>query len=227
MSEGERNRKTTRSGLQTALRIGFTAILLGYFLVWLPHRAAGLSFIGLELGEWVKFLPQYRSGEIAANRSFFYLPPITLGLMLALWTASWPNRRWQTWAMRVFAVLVAMLAFPAIEAILYEGIDQWLGRLLLILLVAVVAVLMLPLGKIGTSRASVVAWSAIAVLALLGLALPTWAYLAFRTPVAQLFDQRIGIGPGLWLNAFGHLAVAVIALLQLAEWRARRVGHSG
>jgi len=55
---------STRSeaSLQILIKAGFTAILLGYLLVWLPHEAAGLSFIGIELGEWVKFLPQVRSG---------------------------------------------------------------------------------------------------------------------------------------------------------------------
>ena len=38
------------------LNASFTVILVGYLVVWLPGPAAGLQFIGVELGEWIKFL---------------------------------------------------------------------------------------------------------------------------------------------------------------------------
>ena len=65
---------------QYFITAGFTVALAGYFMVWLPQPAAGLSFIGLDIGEWIKFLPQVQSGEAGINRNAFYLPPITLSL---------------------------------------------------------------------------------------------------------------------------------------------------
>ena len=38
------------------LLLGFTAVFIGYLSVWLPGPAAGLSFLGVELGEWIKFM---------------------------------------------------------------------------------------------------------------------------------------------------------------------------
>jgi len=195
---------------------------LGYLLVWLPQPVAGLSFIGLEMGEWVKFLPQVNTGQIAASRNLFYLPPITLGLMLALWTAGWPDRRWQSWAMRAVAVMVAMLAFPAVEAILHEASDQWLGRVLMFLLVVVVAVSMPFLDRLPRISGMTVAWVAMTSLAVIGLVLPTWAYLAIRPAVVQLLDRGVGIGPGVWLNGVGHLLIGVTAVLLLVEQRRSR-----
>ena len=68
MSRSTAEPLTVETGRRTLVRLGFTIILLGYFMVWLPNRLAGLSFIGLEIGEWVKFLPQLRSGQISIDR---------------------------------------------------------------------------------------------------------------------------------------------------------------
>lgn len=192
----------------TVFSLAATAILLAYFLPWLPHPAVGLRLIGLEMGEWVKFLPQVQSGEVVAGRNLFYLPPITLGLMLALWTAGWPNGRWQTWLMRGLAVFVSLLAFPALEAIRDEPNSEWVLRLSLIGGVALVA----ALSGLGGRLPAILPWLFIAVLALLGAALPTWAYLAVRPVIADWLRAPIGIGPGVWLNLVGHLGVALVAL---------------
>lgn len=227
MTEATRESWTVDASRQTLIKLGFTVILLGYFMVWLPHKLAGLSFIGLEIGEWVKFLPQMRSDQIAVDRNLFYLPPITLGLILTLWTAGWPGRRWQTWATRALAVLVAMLALPAVEAVLEEGSDQWLVRLALVLFVALVAVLVPLLQRLPGGKGLIVAWSATLVIALIGLALPTWAYLAVRSAVAELLADEVEIGPGLWFNGIGHLLVAVAALTWLLEQRSNRLNQNG
>jgi hypothetical protein len=217
---------TVDASRRTLIKLGFVLILLSYFMVWLPSKLAGLAFIGLETGEWVKFLPQVQSGQIAADRNLFYLPPITLGLILAFWTAGWPNRRWQTWIMRALAVLVAMLAFPALEAILYEGVDQWLLRVAMILVVALTAILVSLLPRLPGGKGAMVAWSATLVLAVIGLVLPTWAYLAVRPAIAELLAESVGVGPGVWLNGIGHLLVAVLALSWLLEQRSQDMNQA-
>lgn len=194
---------------QLLIKIGFTAIFVGYLLVWLPQPLAGLSFIGVEIGEWVKFLPEVRSGEVGSDRNLFYLPPLTLALMMILWTVGWSNRRWQTWCLRGLAVLVSLLAFPALEAIRYEPAGEWLLRLLLVTLVFASAILVPLTERLPEATALRGAWLAIMLLGLLGLILPTWAYLAVRPAVSELFRSEVGIGPGVWLNAAGHLAVLV------------------
>lgn len=219
---------TRQTTPQLLTKIGFTAIFIGYLLVWLPQPLAGLSFIGVEIGEWVKFLPKVQSGEIVPGRNLFYLPPITLALMMILWTAGWSNRRWRTWALRGLAVLVSLLAFPALEAIRHEPVSEWLLRLLLVTLVFLVA-LLFPLGeRFSATTVSRISWLAIVLLAVLGLILPTWAYLAVRPAVSELFRSEVGIGLGVWLNAAGHLAVlgaGILVLIGQQEDSGRRV-HS-
>jgi hypothetical protein len=188
--------------------LGVTAVLVGYLMVWLPNRNVGLSFIGVELGEWVKFLPEVRGGQIRTSRNFFYVPPIALGLCLALFTATWPNR-WQTWLMRAFAVGVSLLAFPAVPAILDEPSTEWRLRLALIGLVVIVALLTPLLGRWPRFVQGL-----IVLCGVVGIVLPTWAFVEIRPIVAELLRTPVGIGPGVWLNLVGFGLLITAAVLQ-------------
>lgn len=181
---------------------GLTAVVLGYFLVWMPHQSVALSLIGLDIGEWTKFLPQMQSGQLP-NRNLFYLPPITFGLMLALLTADWSNRRWQTWAARATAVLVSLLAFPSLDALQFEPASEWLLRLVMIGLVVMVAVG----GTAVWGRWPRLVRPLLLVVALSGAILPLYAYLAVRPVVSVLLGESLGIGLGVWLNTAGHFMV--------------------
>lgn len=193
------------------LALGLTAIFIGYFLVWLPGPGVGLSLIGVELGEWIKFL------GFGPRRDWFYAPPIVLGLLLALWTATWPNSG-RTWLARGLAVAVALLAFPSVAAVTAEPRSEWLLRLGLIGVVAVVAVAVaLPVARRGSRWA----WAAMAVVALVGAIGPTWHYLAARQVMAAALRQPVGIGPGVWLNALGCLLVVGMCLAELIAGRKR------
>jgi hypothetical protein len=191
-----------------ALYLGVTLALLGYFLPWFPHPAAGLRLIGLEMGEWTKFLPQIRSGQWAAIPTLFYLPPISLGLILALATAGWPNRRWQSWLMRLLALAVSLLALPAWEVMRDEPASQWWARLALITLV-VVAALRAALGANGLGRPR---QAALALIALVGGLAPLLAYLTVRPMLAGLVGDSLGIGSGLWLHLAGHILILAAVL---------------
>jgi hypothetical protein len=196
--------------LYPLLWLAFTLILVGYLMVWPPQPVVGLSLLGLEMGEWIKFLPQVQAGNLP-DRNLFYLPPILLGLMMILWTAEWPNNRWQTWTLRGLAFTVSLLSFPALEAIRDEPSDQWLLRIALIGFVGLTAVLSPFLKMLPTKALSLL----LLTLALLGVSFPTWAYLAVRPVIANLLRTDIGIGPGLLLHIIGNLLVILAALLAL------------
>lgn len=186
------------------MAIGGTAVFVGYLTVWLPGPAAGLRFLGVELGEWIKFL------GVGLSRNLFYLPPITLGLALALWSGTWTRRGWRPWALRGTAVLASLLSFPAIEAILYEPADQWVYRLLLIGLVVGVALGAHWLSPRWARRLLVGVGAA-------GLALPTGQYLLIRPLVAQVVGEPVGVGVGVWLNGLGHLLWIGAAVRKMGE----------
>ena len=209
--------KSTR-WVQFVVTGSFTAILVAYFLVWLPQPAAGLTFIGLDLGEWVKFLPQVRAGEVVASRIFFYLPPISLSMMILAWTVTWSDGRWQSWVVRILAVAIAFLAFPSVEAIIDEPPSEWLLRLILVILVLIFASISPLLKRFSTNVLIRGSWLLILLLGLIGAILPTWAYFAVKGPASILLQTDIGLGPGVWLNAAGHLLlVGTAAYLFITE----------
>lgn len=202
----------THKHKQSLFFLGLTLSLVGFFLPWLAHEAAGLSFIGLEMGEQAKFLPQVRSGQIRPARSLFYLPPITVALIIILLTTRWPERRWQTWAARALAGAVSLLAFPAIEAIGAEP-EEWLWRVILIALVAGAAVLAPLLRRL--SRPSI--YALMFLLALAGASLPLWVYSEVRGAFSGLLGAPFGIGAGVWLHLGGHLLIMAMALLTIRQ----------
>jgi hypothetical protein len=77
------------------LWLGVLLIGVGYFGPWAWHKAAGLILSADDLGEWIKFLPAWKSGQLPVLRELFYLPiwltSIGLGL-LAGRIKSWPGK---------------------------------------------------------------------------------------------------------------------------------------
>jgi hypothetical protein len=200
-----RNYYMSRHYSRTVLMAGFTAVFIGYLSVWLPGPAAGLSFIGVEMGEWIKFM------GMGPVRNWFYLPPITLGLMLALWTMGWPNGRWHTWLLRGTAVLVSLLAFPAIEDLLGDSVSEYTPRVAAIGLVVLAAAGVGFMGHLRHWR-----WLLLGLLGLAGAFLPLWVYLQVQPAVSTAVGLPIGIGWGVWLNGLGHFAVTAVSL---NSWR--------
>ncbi len=128
-------------------------------------------------------------------------------LLVALVTVGWPNR-WQTWFVRLVAIAVSWLAFPSLDAIRFEPRSEWLLRLVLVGMVVLVAV-----GTHGLRGKSAAALPPLlAVIALAGAILPTWAYLAMRPAIINALTRPVGFGPGFWLNGLGFGVAAAVFL---------------
>jgi hypothetical protein len=193
---------------QAVLLLSFTAIFTGYFSVWLPGPGAGLSFLGIEMGEWFKFL------GLGTRRDLFYLPPITLSLMLIVWTMTWTGRGWRAWAVRALAVLISLLAFPAIEDITGSAREQYILRIILIGVVVLAALLSAVWSP--SAKRKRLPWVLLAALGIIGALLPTWIYLMVRPFASQIMGVSIGVGLGVWLSGAGHLLVTGVSLLQIS-----------
>lgn len=194
------------------LRSAFVLILVGYLLEWLPHAAAGLSIMGQELGEWVKFVPAVKGGEVIFGRGYFFIPPWTLALMLVSWTIPWSNRRVQTWFVRIIAILISFLIFPPFEVIRFEEPNQWLVRILMILSVMTYIFSVPLIAKRPIERVNGITSISFVVLGIFGAVLPTSAYLAVRAPISDLLGAPVGMGMGILLNLTGHLMVLAYGL---------------
>ena len=195
---------------QGLLAAGFTAILLGYLSLWLRGPGVGLSFLGLEMGEWFKFL------GLGPRRDLFYLPPIILGLMLEIWTLTWPagdGFDWRAWAVRILGVSVSLLAFPAVEDISGPVREQYLMRVILIGLVVIVAVFSAFWRPQGAWRR--LPWLLLTVLGVLGALLPTWLLMQVQPFLGDIIGVPVRTGIGFWLNMAGNVLVAATCLYQV------------
>lgn len=189
------------------LLVGYTAVFIGYFQVWLPGPSAGLQLMGLEMGEWLKFL------GVGAQRDWFYVPPISLALLIILPTLFWPNS-WRTWAMRGTAVLAAVLAFPAVEDITGAAKAQYMLRAGMVAFVLLAALLS---GVVRWRNGRLAVWLLMLLVAAVGLAGPLWMYVQIRPFLAETIKTPIGFGIGLWLNTLGHLLIMAAAKQSLPQ----------
>ena len=93
------------------LWIALLLIGAGYFGPWVWHKAAGLNLSADDLGEWIKFLPAWKAGQLPVMREAFYLPiwltSIGLGLM-AGHIKAWPGKI----AVLVLAVILVLTPLP-------------------------------------------------------------------------------------------------------------------
>ena len=179
--------------------IGIALTFVAYFMVWMPNQAAALSIIGQELGEWVKFLPEVRTGQVSLGRNWFYAPPLTLATITLLWTRTWPNR-WQTWAMRAVAFVLCWPAFPVITLILNEPRSEWMLRVGLIILLGLLTIFVGQLGNLPAQSVLIM----VGLCALLGGLMPMLAYWIHRPIIELYLNAPLGIGVGVWANLLGH-----------------------
>ena len=207
---------TTRRTLRTR-RIRWLAIflasligLIGYYGPWVPHKAAGLVVIGLDLAEYVKFIPEFASGMIAFRREIFYLPLFAMSVEASLLASRRVLPTWSRW-------LIAFLAIPLALAMLPPA---WNPGILLqpefrLQTLAIVFCLMLVPGTMllrGVPDRPILV--VIALLSLTAAIAPAWGYVQVHAAIEALYRQPLALGWGFWAGAGGFLAAAFISIAE-------------
>jgi hypothetical protein len=182
--------------------------LAGYFGPWVAHRASGLIVSGLDLGEYVKFIPQVLSGQIAVPREVFYLPLFAGSLIASLLASRRTLPRWLRILLGLAAIPLALAMLPPAWSPatlqLPEFRMQMAALLFCLLMVpAVIATRYLP------DRLVLIL---IAVLAIPAAVLPAWGFLQVRPAVVELYRQPLRLGWGFWAELLGFLFVAFWAV---------------
>src|SRR5687767_6443312 len=86
---------------------------LGWWLPWVQHRngAAALALLGLDLGDFWKFTNEWAlDGLFAAERQFFFLPPVLAGMMLTLWLST-KRGAWR-WLFAPLLLFLSLVVLP-------------------------------------------------------------------------------------------------------------------
>ncbi len=72
---------------------------IGFYGPWIAHPTAALTLSGVDMGEFVKFLP-----DLSVIRQLFYLPPLAVATSIALLIGS--RRLGYAWLLRVLALFL-------------------------------------------------------------------------------------------------------------------------
>lgn len=193
------------------LPLGVVAALAGFLGPWVAHPVAGLAILGLDLGEYVKFLPAIRSGAISLWREGFYLPLVAVSLTCSL--SVFRREFAYHWLVRALLIVLAIVAAlnllpPAWtpQRMLTPEFQQQAIALGICLL----AMLFSPfLALLPRWLAAVL----IVALTLAALLIPAWQFVQVFPGIAALYNQPLLPGWGIFVMAMGLLDMLVAAVL--------------
>jgi hypothetical protein len=196
----------------------FAVALVGYFGAWIWHRAAGLVVTGVDLAEYVKFLPAFRAGQLRLLRESFYLPLAAGSLIAGLIASRRVLPVWLRW-------VSGLLAFPLALAMLPPAWSPGLlmqpeFRLQTVVLAGCIAALVLLLVTRYLPDALVLLL--IALLALLAAIWPLSSFLPILPSVEALYRQPVRPGWGFWLSTAGFLLTALFSIVGIFPRRPQR-----
>ncbi len=193
--------------------LGLLFMALGYWGRWLSHPVAGLNVLGVDLPEYVKFVPEARYGIIPINRLVFFAMPVTLALGLILFASvQRPLPLWLRALAGLAAVPVALSMLP----------PAWTPGLLmtpefrtqtLVLMALMAATFLIPLWHhLLPDRLRGLLLSLIALL-------PQFAFRAFadlHPALEKLYQQPLRSGAGYYFTILG-MVLLVFAGLALTK----------
>lgn len=207
---------TTRRTLRTR-RIRWLAIflaglvgLLGYYGPWVPHRAAGLVVIGLDLAEYVKFIPEFASGKIAFRREVFYLPLFAASVGASLLASRRVLPTWSRW-------LIAFLAIPLALAMLPPAWNPGIllqAEFRLQSLAIVFCLLLVPGARLLRGVPDRPILVVIALMSLTAAIAPAWGFVQVHAAIEALYRQPLALGWGFWVGMGGFLTAAFISIAE-------------
>ena len=184
--------------------------LSGYMGPWVPHHAEGLVVHGLDLGEYVKFLPQVISGQIGMQRELFYLPLFAGSLIASLIAGRRSLPRWLRTLLALAAVPLALAMLPPAWSPATLRLPEFRLQILAILF----CLAMIPALIVTRYLPDWLVLVLIALLAIPTAVLPAWALLQVRPAITPLYRSPLPLGWGFWTEVIGFLFVAFWAIAQ-------------
>ncbi len=203
------------------LAIGLIGLAGATWGPWVDARSPGLTLLGIDLAEYVKFLPAVRSGALPVIRQLFYLPLFTLSIGLSLVPLiSAP------WLRRPLRLLLAALATPCALALLPPAWSpatfgqaefQPQLRMLAVALALALFSLAAPWFQSGSAawirRTRQALAYFLASLALAATVLPLWQWLRMQPAIESVYHRPLDLGWGGWSLLLGGIVLATGAVL--------------
>lgn len=193
-------------------------VLIGYFGPWVAHPVAGLVVTGLDLGEYVKFLPSVIGGELDLWRQGFYLPLITVALSCSF--LAYREEYDYPFPFRLVLILLGIAATlnilpPAWSPAVLQTSEFRLQTL----------AILCSLGLLGISPLlryipGLVVYTGLSILAIAAAWYPLSGYHRIQPDLTYLYNQQIVTGWGYTVCALGLLLLIAAYWLGYGKLRA-------
>ena len=211
------------AGVRWLLPLGWVAATVGYFGSWLAHETAALTLSGVDMAEFVKFLPEVLDGTLAVIRQLFYLPPFAVVVCVALLVGS-GTLRYPVW----FRVLALVGAMPVSLQLLPPAwsVSSLMSPEFRLQAVALGASWLLLAGFWMLGRLPLWLTSAAAgAISLIAMVLPAWQVLIAKPAIDVVYLSAPGIGWGFLVCMAGLAVMTAVSALLFVQAR-RQSGTS-
>jgi len=214
--------KRRLASVRLLLPVGWVLAAIGYYGPWIAHTTAALSLSGVDMGEFVKFLPQALDGSLQAIRQLFYLPPFATVVSIALLVGS--RRLCFPWLLRAIALLLGVpislqLLPPAWSPTSLMTAEFRLQAVALGFCWLLLAGFWL-LGRLP----SWLSGSLSAVLSLAAVGLSIWQFFAIKPAVDTVYREPPAIGWGFVVCMVGLVIMTAGSILLVERTRTRSRG---
>ncbi len=213
LQKGDIRKGAPRAGRWVLLGGCLLAAAGASFAPWVDRPPAALVLTAPDLAEFVKFLPEVRSGTLPVHRLLFLLPLFVVTLSLPLVVMS-PRMAYALWVRRLALALVVPLALALLPPV-------WSPSVLLsaeFRLQTMACVLCLALVVASRWPRHLPPRPLLAFLLCLWLAAPLlalWQFWTVQAAVASAYDSPIFAGWGAWATAIGCGLMVVGGLVEV------------
>ncbi len=202
------------------LPIGLIFMAAAAWGAWVVQTSPGLTLLGLDLPEYVKFLPAVRSGQLSLVREVFYLPLVVLGvglnLLVLVTRGLWP---------RGLRLVLGLLSIPCALALLPPAwspatFSQAEYRVQVVVMAGMLlfgAVTLLLVwwqdATVPAARGLHMAGGVVFVACALAAVFPLWTWQQIQPAVATIYNHPVPLGWGGWALGMGALYLALGGIL--------------
>lgn len=193
------------------LPIGWCLATIGFLGPWVSHPTAALTLSGVDMGEFVKFLPPVLDGSLRIIRQFFYLPPFAVAASIALLFGTRGLHYGK--GFRVLALLLALLVSLQILPPAWSPASLMSAEFRTQTVALGISWLLLATSWLARRLRLWLRSSLSAALCLVALLLPLWQYLTVKPAIDVVYSSRPGTGWGLLLCLAGLAVTATASVL--------------
>lgn len=206
-----REESITLGAARVLAPVAWALATVGYFGPWIAHETSALTLSGVDMGEFVKFLPPVLDHSLPVVRQLFYLPPVAVVGGVALLACS--RELHYSRALRVLALVLAVpvslqLLPPAWSPVILTSVEFRLQTVTMGVLWLLLAGTWLW-GRLALRLTGLLT----AAMALVAAVLTAWQFSLVKPAIDAVYSTPPGIGWGFLICMVGLAAMTVSGVL--------------